>query len=148
MIESTFNHKDLGKPLKKPYSIATTQAELDRDGTIGVIVKKTMDGFMSEYLTKTVAVGDTIVVTGPLGHMIDKGENNRYLLVSTGSGVSPMVGLYTQLSKKTDASIVNIFGERYHHHILPSVEQTFSSDRDNVKHILFLSQDDHHLYRR
>lgn len=28
MIESLFNHVELGKPLKKPYSIATTNDEL------------------------------------------------------------------------------------------------------------------------
>jgi NAD(P)H-flavin reductase len=28
MISSDFNHKELGKPLKKPYSIATTHQEL------------------------------------------------------------------------------------------------------------------------
>lgn len=27
MIESTSNHEELGKPLKKPYSIATTNEE-------------------------------------------------------------------------------------------------------------------------
>ena len=63
MIESTFNHKDLGKPLKKPYSIATTMDELQTQGTIGVVVKKTMDGFMSEYLTSEIAVGDEVVLT-------------------------------------------------------------------------------------
>lgn len=31
MIESTFNHPELGKPLKKPYSIATTNEELQTE---------------------------------------------------------------------------------------------------------------------
>ncbi len=43
MIESTFNHVELGKPLKKPYSIATTNDELQTKGTLGVIVKKTVE---------------------------------------------------------------------------------------------------------
>lgn len=63
MVESTFNHNDLGKPLKKPYSIATTVDEFQTDGTVGFVVKKTMDGFMSEYLTLTINVGDEIVLT-------------------------------------------------------------------------------------
>ena len=142
MIESTFDHPELGKPLKKPYSIATTNDELQTEGTVGVIVKKTVDGFMSEYLTKWIHVGDTVTLTGPLGHMKDSGEHAKYLLISTGSGVSPMVSLYTQLRKNENNIIVNIFGERYHRHILPSVEKLFSESNEKRKNILFLSQEE------
>lgn len=81
--------------------------------------------------------------------MTDKdGHHKNYLLVSTGSGVSPMVGLYTKLLSDPDNKLVNIFGERYYRHILPSVEKTFSDNNDRVKNILFLSQDEHDGYRQ
>lgn len=83
MIESVFNHTELGKPLKKPYSIATTNFEFQTKGTIGVIVKKTMDGYMSEYLTKGITVGTKIHITGPLGHMVNNKQHKKYLLIST-----------------------------------------------------------------
>lgn len=148
MIESLFNHEELGKPLKKPYSIATTNEELQTTGTLWVIVKKTMDGFMSDYLTRGIKPGQRVTMTWPLGHMIDNQTKNNYLLISTGSGVSPMVGLYQSLSKNPQNTIVNIFWERYHRHILPSVEELFS-DTDKSRHnIMFLSQDDHDNYRK
>lgn len=73
--------------------------------------------------------------------MKDTNEHNKYLLVSTGSGISPMVALYQHLRKDTNNVIVNIFGERYHRHMLPSVEQLFSESTSNVKNMLFLSQE-------
>ncbi|MBP6910065.1 hypothetical protein KBC03_00470 [Patescibacteria group bacterium] len=81
--------------------------------------------------------------------MTDKdGMNNNYLLVSTGSGVSPMVSLYSKLVDNPDHKLVNIFGERYHRHVLPSVEKIFSDHNDTTKNILFLSQDEHDGYRQ
>lgn len=148
MIESIFDHPELGKPLKKPYSIATTNEELQISGTVWFIVKKTVDGFMSDYLTKWISVWDRIVISWPFWHMIDAAENNKYLLVATGSGVSPMVALFGELTKNDNNKVVNIYGERYHCHILPSVENLFLTNNDKVKNILFLSQDDADGYRR
>lgn len=148
MIESLFNHTELGKPLKKPYSIATTNEELQKEWTLWVIVKRTMEGYMSDYLTKKIQIGDRIMITGPLGHMIDDKKHDKYLLVSTGSGVSPMVGLLTELMKNPNNMIVNIFGERYYKHMLGSVENIFSIQTEKVKNILFLSQEDKEGYRR
>lgn len=80
--------------------------------------------------------------------MTNTNETNKYLLVSTGSGVSPMVWLYSELYKNPQNKIVNIFWERYSHHILPSVESLFSTQNDTIRNILFLSQDDKDGYRR
>lgn len=103
---------------------------------------------MSDYLTKKIQIGDRIMITGPLGHMIDDKKHDKYLLVSTGSGVSPMVGLLTELMKNPNNMIVNIFGERYYKHMLGSVENIFSIQTEKVKNILFLSQEDKEGYRR
>lgn len=103
---------------------------------------------MSDYLTKGITIGTKIMLTWPLGHMTDDKIHNKYLLISTGSWVSPMVWLHCELAKNSDNKVVNIFGERHHRHMLPSVEKQFTSNSDNVKNILFLSQDDHARYRR
>jgi ferredoxin-NADP reductase len=60
MVSSDFMHEGLGKPLKKPYSIATTNRELQDEGTIGFVVKKSREGFMSEYLTQGIKLGDVL----------------------------------------------------------------------------------------
>lgn len=148
MIESTFDHLELGRPLKKPYSIATTHQEFLDEWTVWVIVKKTMEGYMSDFLTQGITVGTELVITWPVGHMTDDKQHQKYLLVSTGSGISPMVALYSELVKDPDNKIANIFGERFHKHMLPSVEQLFLSNTENSHHTLFLSKEDHESYRR
>jgi ferredoxin-NADP reductase len=60
MVASDHTHEGLGKALKKPYSIATSNQELQEQGSIGFVVKKVREGFMSEYLTDTIQVGDIV----------------------------------------------------------------------------------------
>lgn len=142
MITSAHVHEGLWKPLKKPYSIATTNAELQQDGTVGFVVKKSREWFMSDYLTTQIAVGDTIYLQWPAGHMVDQKLTSNYLLISVGSGLSPMVSLYIALQENPNNKIANLFGERYHAHVLPSVEALFSKQSDNVYNQLFLSKEE------
>ncbi len=143
MVASDHIHEWLGKPLKKPYSIATTNQELQEKGSIGFVVKKVREWFMSEYLTDTIQVGDVLHLQWPVGHMIDTWANNAYLLASVGSGLSPMVSLYNHIvASNPTAKIANLFWERFHAHVLPSVEETFSLSSDNVHNQLFLSKEE------
>lgn len=142
MITADHVHAEIGKPLKKPYSIATTNVELQRDGTIGFIVKKVREGFMSDYLTTRIAVGDTLHLQWPLGHMYIKQPTSAYLLISVGSGLSPMVGLYNAIrTQQPDAYIANIFGERYLSHVPASVQEIMGGQTDaHIHHTLCLSR--------
>lgn len=147
MISSNHNHPELGKALKKPYSIATTNAELQCDGTIGFIVKKVRDGFMSDYLTTGVHTGDILHLQGPLGHMTRKPLSDglmpqAYLLVSVGSGLSPMVGLLHAIrTQQPDVMVEHIFGERYIDHVPHSLQEIMGGETDeHIHHTLCLSR--------
>lgn len=140
MISSSHIHSELWKPLKKPYSIATTNEQLQTDWTIWFVVKKVRDGFMSDYLTRQAIVWDILYLQWPVWHMVDKNISGRYLLISTWSGLSPITSLYTALRKNPQNKIANLFGERYHAHVLPSVEKLFSENTDHIYHQLFLSK--------
>ena len=58
MIEAEVN----GKVSKKPYSIATTNKQLQEEKTIGIVVKKTSDHGMSDWLTHQIKIGDSVQI--------------------------------------------------------------------------------------
>lgn len=89
-----------GKKIKKAYSIATTQSELDRKGTIGFIIKQTHSGGVSEYLTQKIKIGDAITIEGPYGQMLNPRLHKKYLLIATGSGLAPILSLYEAIIAK------------------------------------------------
>jgi ferredoxin-NADP reductase len=68
-----------------------------------------------------------------------------YLLISVGSGLSPMVGLYNAiLDEHPEAHIAHLFGERYMSHVLPSVHALCtSSQTDATHHGLYLSREEY-----
>jgi len=61
MIEREIN----GKLVKKPYSIATTNQQLQETKQLGVIVKKTSNDGMSDRLTQKIEIGNQVVLKGP-----------------------------------------------------------------------------------
>ncbi len=142
MVASDHNHPELQKPLKKPYSIATTNQELQEKGTIGFVVKKVREGFMSDYLTRGINIGDTLHLQWPVWHMTDTWAHDNYLLISVGSGLSPMIGLYESIVAKQQFSKVSmLYWERYADHVLPSTKELFTKEIDNTKKTIFLSRE-------
>jgi len=138
-----FTYPD-GKVMKNAYSIGTTNTLLQEKGIIGTIVKKSSVWGMSEYLTQNITIGDTVKLTGPLGHFIDKKVSRNYVFISIGSGITPVYALYTHLIQTGDFDrIINIFGERNQENLLPSVLQSYTSDDPRVTHMLYLSQETH-----
>jgi ferredoxin-NADP reductase len=97
---------------------------------------------MSDYLVTQLAVGDTIKLTGALGHMVDHHQAGNYLLMSIGSGLSPIYSLYNHLIDTSHFDrLVNIFGERYRDNVIDEVEQSFSLQSDRVKNLCYLSKE-------
>jgi ferredoxin-NADP reductase len=142
MVASDHIHEWLGKPLKKPYSIATTNDELQTQWTIWFVVKKVCEWFMSEYLTDWINVGDVLHLQWPAWHMYGRWEQQKYLLVSVGSGLSPMVWMYNSLiAKSTTQNIAMLYGERYGQHVLSSTVALFKQSPTNSHNRLFLSRE-------
>lgn len=97
---------------------------------------------MSEYLTQHISIGDTIKLTGPLWHFVDKKPSRNYVFISIGSGITPVYALYTHLIQSGDFDrIINVFGERHADNILPAVMDCYTSDDPRITHILYLSQE-------
>lgn len=128
--------------LKRAYSIATTNVFLKNTWQIGIIIKKTSEDGMSNYLTQLISVGDDIKITWPLGHFVDKLDNvPNVLLVSIGSGITPILSIYQHLLDSWhQRKICNLFGERENGHLLTSIVDLFNIERENVKNLIYLSQ--------
>lgn len=139
-----------GKQIKRAYSLATTQSELKEKGTIWCIVKQTHTGGMSGYLTQEISIGDSISIDGPYGHMVNTWTYQKYLLVATGSGLSPILWLYKAIvAKQPEAQVAMLYGERYLNMLLPSVVEIFSKNlvkeegqNWKIMHSLYLSKEE------
>lgn len=131
-----------GKAMKNAYSIGTINTQLQDTWIIGTIVKKSSEWGMSEYLTKHICIGDSIKLTGPLWHFVDKKLSRNYVFVSIGSGITPVYALYNSLLQTQDFDrIINVFGERHKENILPTVMQDYTSSDHRISHMLYLSQE-------
>ena len=112
-------------------------------GILGTIVKKSSDEGMSAFLTQGIAVGDTVSLTGPLGHFVDPGDSDHYLMISVGSGLTPIYAHFSHLvfEQQQFGKIAHIYGERYASHLLPDVRQALAHHDPRVRHWCFLSQE-------
>jgi len=130
--------------IKKPYSIASTQLQMQESKQISFVVKKTSEDGMSDYLTQVIQAWDQVTLKWPVGHYTDSHRHKNYLLVSTGSGLSPNVGLFQWLVYEhwSYNHIVNIFWEKTHADIVPEIEALFTQHgRSNITNFFHLSRE-------
>jgi NAD(P)H-flavin reductase len=114
-------HQDEKRTLKKPYSIATTNTQLQNEKRIGFIVKKTSENGMSAFLT--TECNYTVTLTWPVGHYRNNNVSEHYLFVSTWSGLSPNVGIRNALLERPTPQqrIVFLYGEKHLDNLLPEM---------------------------
>lgn len=115
-LQIHFNYAD-GKPTKRSYSVGTIGIG---DGTpIGQIeiAVSYVDGGSATELLGGLEVGGTVEASGPYGRfcLMDADSNSRYLLVGTGTGVTPyraMLPLITKLTQTRGCTFELIYGAR------------------------------------
>lgn len=112
-VQVHFSYPD-GKPAKRSYSVATIG-----DGgpaeRIEIAVSY-VDGGAATALLASLQEGDTIDGSGPYGRfcLMEADANRRYLLVATGTGVTPYRSMLPQIEKLTarGAEVALIYGAR------------------------------------
>ncbi len=132
------------RTIKKPYSIASTSRQMQESKQISFVVKKASEDGMSHYLTQIIQPGNQITVKWPVWHYTDSLTHPNYLLISTGSGLSPNVGLFDHLVYGwwTYNHIINIYGERTHADIVPEIFDLFTQHgQDNIDNFFHLSRE-------
>jgi ferredoxin-NADP reductase len=100
-IQVHFHYAD-GKPTKRSYSVGTVG---DGSGPVQrlEIAVSYVDGGAATELLSQLDEGDTIEASGPYGRfcLMDADTNARYLLVATGTGVTPYRAMLPQIAKLT-----------------------------------------------
>jgi ferredoxin-NADP reductase len=129
-VQIHFHYAD-GKPTKRSYSVATIgngdQAVVTR---IEMAVSYVEGGAATELLGK-LPEGGTVEASGPYGRfcLMETDANRRYLLVATGTGVTPYRAMLPQLARIVDrgAEVALVYGARNESELLYGDEfETFA----------------------
>ena len=115
-VQAHFHYPD-GKPTRRSYSVATIGA--GDGGAVSHIEMAVsyVDGGAATALLGNLKEGDSIDASGPYGRfcLMEADTNRRYLLVATGTGVTPYRAMLPQLKKLIAArgiEIALIYGAR------------------------------------
>lgn len=81
-----------GRTVRRNYTISSSPS---RPHHVSVTVKRVRSGHVSNWLHDTLKVGDTVRSLGPNGrfHLAAAGEADRLLMLSAGSGITPMMSM-------------------------------------------------------
>ena len=81
-----------GKPVRRNYTISSSPS---RPAHVSISVKRVANGLVSNYLHDNLRVGDTLRAVGPGGkfHLGIVEAAQPILMISAGSGITPMVSM-------------------------------------------------------
>ena len=116
-IQVHFTYPD-GTATKRSYSLATVHDHRLGPGEAVEIAVSYVPGGAATTLFENLAEGDAINASGPFGRFClqDKDANRRYLLIGTGTGVTPYRAMLPQLAQRMtenpELEVVLLFGAR------------------------------------
>ena len=120
------------QPLIRSYSLASS---LQCDYYLELHIKQVANGVVSHWLTDCVNVGDEITFHGALGdcYYYDDNPQQPLLLLSTGTGLSPHIGLVREaLAKGHQGEIYLFHGSDTHQgHYLTSTLHALTQQYEN-----------------
>lgn len=99
-VQVHFHYAD-GKPTKRSYSVATIGCGDGAPAQRLEIAVSYVDGGAATNLLANLKEGDSVEASGPYGRfcLMDSDANRRYLLVATGTGVTPYRAMLPQIAK-------------------------------------------------
>ena len=114
-LQIHFHYAD-GKPTKRSYSVATIGNGDGGPVRRVEIAVSYVDGGAATALLANLQEGHSIEASGPYGRfcLMDTDANRRYLLVATGTGVTPYRAMLPQLEKLAarGAQVALVYGAR------------------------------------
>lgn len=115
-IQVHFTYPD-GTPTKRSYSLATQHDHALGPGEAIEIAVSYVQGGAATAIFTALDDGQQIQASGPYGRfcLMPRDENRRYLLVGTGTGVTPyraMLPQLAQLIRERGIEVVLLFGAR------------------------------------
>ena len=78
------------------------------DGRISVTVKAVPDGLVSTHLVRRARVGTLVHLEQAAGDFVLPTEGGRFLFVTAGSGITPVIGMLRNLFPVTDSGVIGL----------------------------------------
>ncbi|MDS1116542.1 ferredoxin--NADP reductase [Gordonia westfalica] len=82
------------------------------DDELKITVKRTADGYASNWLCDNVLPGDTMTVLPPAGTFTHTAQDADVLLFAAGSGVTPVMSILKTALLQSDRSVVLVYANR------------------------------------
>lgn len=96
-----------GARVERCYTISSPSTRTDE---LTITVKRVPGGPMSNWLHDTLAAGDRLQVTGPMGRFATAAHPApKYLFLSAGSGITPVMSMTRTLLEHGDAALDVVF---------------------------------------
>lgn len=105
-VQIHFNYAD-GAPAKRSYSLATIHDHTIGPGEAVEFAVSFVPGGRATALFENLQINDRIDCSGPYGKFVlnERDSNERYLLIGTGTGITPYRSMLPQLSELTDRGV-------------------------------------------
>ncbi|NLV78217.1 MAG: ferredoxin--NADP reductase [Rhodococcus sp.] len=100
---------DLTGSVARCYSLASSPFT---DDAPKVTVKRTVDGYGSNWLCDRVAAGDAIEVLPPAGVFTPKSFDHDFLLFAAGSGITPVISILKSALTQGSGKITLVYANR------------------------------------
>jgi len=120
-VQIHFHYPD-GKPTKRSYSVATIGSGDATPVARLEIAVSYVEGGAATNLLGNLEEGESVEASGPYGRfcLMDADANRRYLLVATGTGVTPYRAMLPQIEKLAarGAGVALVYGARNEQELL------------------------------
>ena len=94
------------------------------DGRISITVKAVPDGVVSTHLVRAARPGTMVHLEQAAGEFVLPPEGGRFLFVTAGSGITPVIGMLRNLFPSTDSGVLRLPRSEAHDvvvvHVAPS----------------------------
>jgi ferredoxin-NADP reductase len=130
-----------GAPTKRSYSIACAPGD-----TCFEIAVSYVEGGAATALLSGLALGDTVSASGPYGRfcLMDHDQNQRYLLIGTGTGITPyraMLPAIEALVERRGVEVVLLQGARSGEDLIYAADfETFAERVRGFRYVPCLSR--------
>ncbi len=134
-----------GSVLTRPYSISSSP-KWTKEGKYTITVRRTPNGFASDWILDNWKVGDEVLISEPLGNFFYEAlrDCDDVIALAGGSGITPFLSMaYAIRDKAEDFNLTILFGSRSEDSILFKDElDSIARECDKVKVVHVLSEEE------